>query len=116
MTTHYRAHVSVEKAIEQLPQEQRDMAGAQLKALREQFGLDTYPVEVWIDNDGLIWRQSSTLDFGEGSMTMSLDILEYGVEVSVKEPPASEVFDSDGFFGSSMSGSSSMSGTVTSSP
>lgn len=110
-TTHYRAHVSVEKAIEQLPQDQRDMAGAQLQTFRDQFGLDTYPVEVWIDDDGLIWRQASTLDFGEGSMTMSLDILEYGVTVTVKEPPASEVFDSDGFGGSMSQG-----GSVTSSP
>lgn len=105
MTTHYRAEVSLEKALEHLPQEQRDTAGAQLENFKDQFGLNSMPVEVWIDDEGLLWRQTMDMEFGEGRMTMSFDVLEYDVEVNVEKPPADEVFDGPAY-GASTSGSS----------
>lgn len=96
-TTHYRAEVDLGKALEQLPKEQQDLAGEQLEAFKDQFGVGSMPIDVWIDNDGLIWRESFVMELGEsGRMTMSFDVLEYGVPVEVEEPPAGEVIDAPG--------------------
>lgn len=64
-----------------------DLAGIDLDA--------DVPMEVWIDDQGLVRRtrvQVSTEVFSTGTTT---DILEYGVDVDVTPPPADQTVSID---------------------
>ena len=65
--------------------------------LVDQSGISRVPVEVWIDDDGIVRRMKQT--FGGNSsglqmnMTMTSDLYDFGTDVNVEEPPADEVVD-----------------------
>lgn len=94
-TTRYRATVDFEDVLAGVPDEQREQMQAQL----DQLGgadIDSLPVEVWIDGDGLARRLEMALeDTGAmgapGSVTLTIDLFDYGQPFSVEVPPAEEV-------------------------
>jgi len=89
-THHYRFDVDVEAALEQLPADER----AELEGSFDQLGTTTFPIDLWITEDGLPIRQVMELDLGAlagGTMTMQLDLSDFGVAVDVEPPPAEEV-------------------------
>lgn len=102
-TTHYTAVVDLERAIEQAPQKARATIRQQLELL----GSPTLPVDVWIDDDGLLRRQSFTIDLtkaaasAEGplegadgaSVKTTMELYDFGAPVEVAPPPAGEVTD-----------------------
>jgi hypothetical protein len=110
-TTHYRATMSLAEALEEVPEGER----AKVEAALEQVGeLDdaAVPVDIWIDGDDLPRRMR--LDMGaalgaltgsEGSMTMTLELFDYGEPVDIEVPspdevtPFSEVMGGLGDFG-----------------
>jgi hypothetical protein len=94
-TTRYRATVDVATAIERAPAAQRD----ELAAALQELGADAeaIPVEVWVDGDGLARRL--VMDFGQlvaqamggtGTATMTLELFDYGEDVDIQVPRASE--------------------------
>ena len=88
--THYRATINLSKLASTVPTEQRELLEAQLAQLRE-IGLDSMPIDVWIDEEGRVTRMTSTLvvpDSGEGPATVSLDItlFDFGTTVDIKTP------------------------------
>ncbi len=105
-TTHYLATVNLKQLAEELPSDER-------AELEEQFGntsIDEFPIELWIGDDGLLYRYQMVLDattapedMGEiQSMTMTFDIFDYGAEITVEPPDPSEVTSIDdlgGVFG-----------------
>lgn len=96
-TTHYRLTVELARVAEQVPAEQREQMRAAVQALIEATGLETVPVDAWIDGDGLIRRMD--LDYEDvevapgkkGSMSMSMELYDYGVDVDVSLPPSDQV-------------------------
>ena len=44
------------------------------------------PMEAWIDEEGRPARMTMSIDAGGESMSMTADILEYGVPVDVQAP------------------------------
>lgn len=100
-TTHYKATVDLDKAIENVPEEDR----AEVKKQFDTLGVDTVPTEVWIDEEGLLRRQRSTVDLSkaEGAaagggqapteMMMEIELYDFGAEVDVEPPPADETTD-----------------------
>ncbi len=103
-TTHYRASLDLGKAVDRanVPPALRDAAGA----LLGQFG--DVPVDVWVDAHGLLRRMRMELDLasflrGAGAsgtsgvsgatptVTVSLDLYDFGSPVRVVAPPADEV-------------------------
>ena len=97
-TTHYRATVSFDKMIEQAPAELRPRLEPTVDVLREWVGRDELPIEVWIDDQGRMLRQKQDLEYTGGpaegtSMAMVLEMYDFGVEVDVDVPPASQVTD-----------------------
>jgi hypothetical protein len=96
-TTHYRMTVELAKVAEQVPEEQREEMRAAIQALIEATGLDTVPVEAWIDGDGLIRRMDlgyEDVEVGpgkKGDMSMSMELYDYGVAVDVGPPPSDQV-------------------------
>ena len=51
----------------------------------------SFPMDVWIDDDGLPRRFTMDLTIpGTGSVSMRMDFSDYGRAVDVSAPPASE--------------------------
>lgn len=102
-TTHYRAEVDIDKAIEQslddVPAEAREGVRHSAKRLRELIGAKTIPVGIWIDGEGLTRRMKLEYDMdvpgqsGELHMEMTMEFFDFGVEVDAKPPPAEETVD-----------------------
>jgi hypothetical protein len=99
-TTHYRLDLDLAEALEQAPADQRE----QLEAAFEQLGTSgelgdaEVPVDVWIDGDDLPRRMRmdmgsmfAALGAGEGSMTMTMELFDFGDDVAIEVPAADEV-------------------------
>jgi len=92
-TTHYRGTIDLKKALETVPEGQRE----QIVKLIDEGGLTELPAEAWIDGDGLLRKMALELakipDQEQGSMTMEMELYDYGAEVDVQPPPADQVAD-----------------------
>ena len=90
-TTHYAGVVDLSKLGAKDPELQ-----AQLDKIAQASGVSRVPVEVWIDDQGLVRRLKQTYE-GNGStqpsMTMTMDLYDFGAPVTVTEPPAKDVVD-----------------------
>jgi hypothetical protein len=84
-TTHYSASIDLEKVTDQLPDKLREMLGDATSGM---------PVDVWIDDQGLLKRETSTFTMGPlGSMSMTIDFSDYGIHPQIDLPAESDVFD-----------------------
>ncbi len=86
------------------------------------MGMNPFPVDVWIDDEGLIRRMAlmvsmdmssqtsdEDMDFGGFDLEMTMDFFDYGVDVDVQAPDPSEVTDSPvGYDSFKQSGSGSI--------
>jgi hypothetical protein len=94
-TTHLRVVVDTQRAIEDAPPAARE----QLRTFAEASGMpDEYPMEVWIDDDGLPRRLSTIVEVQDetmGTVTQQtvLELYDFGVNVRVEEPDEDEVVD-----------------------
>jgi len=97
-TTRYRVLVDLEKAAAELPADAREAYEQQVAGL----GATTLPLEVWVGDDGLVYRMA--MDFadlvgqvegdeleGLESGSMVLELFDYGADVEVEVPDPSEV-------------------------
>ena len=100
VTTHFTAVIDIAAARKQIEDRLDDLDAAQAKLLTDGLKavsqMDSLPMEVWIDDDGLLRRMKMKLDMsleGESvSMGMVLNFSDFGVDVSdIKAPPANEV-------------------------
>jgi hypothetical protein len=91
-TTHYTAVVDLRSLGTKYPEMKPS-----IDQLVDQSGISRVPVEVWIDDDGIVRRMKQT--FGGNSsglqmnMTMTSDLYDFGTDVSIKEPSADDVVD-----------------------
>ena len=100
-TTHYKATIEIDKAVEAMPSE----AQAALSKQFETLGLETIPTEIWLDEEGLLRRQKITTDLSKAQgaaaaggqapteAVIDIEFYEFGAEVNVEPPPANEVTD-----------------------
>jgi hypothetical protein len=106
-TTHYHATLDLAKSLDtaSVPPELRDAEKQFLGAIGT--GAPAMPVDVFIDGDGYVRRISLGLDLGSFagllgggrsggtgpafSMTVSLDLFDFGTPVSVQAPPPDQV-------------------------
>ena len=98
-TTHYRAQVDLaEYAKRGLGGTGADTSGM-LNDLFEQSGLASAPVDVWLDESGLVRKLEMTFSAAPPGTTesvdasMSFELFDYGEPVSVNAPPPAEVVD-----------------------
>jgi hypothetical protein len=119
-TTHYSANVNLGELAEQqlakLPEELRDKVGddglsmGQFGQLGQMLGDVEVPTDVWVDDEGRLRKMTMFLDMagvmegagaspseiaevGEIGMLLTMEMYDYGVDVDVEAPPASEVTD-----------------------
>jgi len=98
-TTHYEAKVDLRRFPDVLPDDQREAAEKSVDTLIEQLGGESeLPMEVWIDDDGLIRRQR--FDFAyeaeggrEFSFRYDIELYDFGVKVDVEPPPEEDTAD-----------------------
>lgn len=103
-TTRYKGVIDLDQAVELAPADVRDQVRQSIDQLKEQTGLTELPVEVWVDGDGLPARiqysfegsiaAAATGTDTEGFTTIfTMELYDWGTEVTVEPPPASEVTD-----------------------
>lgn len=99
-TTRYRAVVDQGDEVKRLRDEGHDAAADSLEQVIEiNDGVDTMPVEAWVDRDRTIRRLRMEFPFAMGmaprgsTMLMTMDMYDFGIEPHVSLPPESEVFD-----------------------
>jgi hypothetical protein len=102
-TTHYRARVDLDEAAErgaetgELSDEMREQLQAEIERMKAQTGLETLPVDVWLDEDNLLRRMQMDLSFavkgGQVGLDMTMDFFDFGVDVRVAPPAADETVD-----------------------
>ena len=91
-TTHYRALLDIEKLTDEIKSEVSGEFGDLIERSMDQVSSST--VDVWIDANGLLRRETSNSTMGSlGSFTMTMDFSHYGIRPEIDVPPSSEVFD-----------------------
>ncbi len=102
-TTHYKGVIDLDQVAELAPEATREQIRQSVEQLKEQAGVSELPVEVWVDGDGLpakvqySFAGSIVAPGTEGaedvSTIFSMDLYDWGTDVTVEPPPASEVTD-----------------------
>jgi hypothetical protein len=102
-TTHYRATIDLDEAAErgadigEFSDEMREQLKAEIARMKGQTGLESLPVEVWIDDENLLRRMRMDASFPvegeEVGMEMTMDFFDFGVDVDAAPPTAEETVD-----------------------
>jgi hypothetical protein len=88
-TTHYRATVDVGQLVDNAPANVQEAVRASGMV---RVG-DTLPVDVWVDDAGLMRRLDLKGQLGDvDDVSLRLDLYDFGTEVDVKVPPPSRVY------------------------
>ena len=94
MTTHYATKVNAETIVASSPADQQEAMRKYLRLM----GIDTYPVDIWVDRDGVVRKVKIELEYKLPSreyvkMTLSEEYFDFGVVADIKPPPAKRVLD-----------------------
>ena len=87
-TTHYRGTMDLRKAGEQQGADKE-----QIERLLAQVGQDTLPMDVWIDDDGLVRRMRMSPGADGVDVDVDLELFDYGTDETVEVPPPDQVTD-----------------------
>jgi hypothetical protein len=114
-TTHYHVVVDLRKAAAKSGAAD---AKSSVEKLIRLTGTSTIPVDVWVDKDHLVRRETmkydETIQGQKMTMAMTIDMTKFGVEITAKVPPASETVDGNKLLGAQGGASTSTrSGTIS---
>ncbi|WP_328721264.1 hypothetical protein OHT52_18170 [Streptomyces sp. NBC_00247] len=91
-TTHYTGTVDVAA----LSEKTAGLDAAQLKEFKEQLaktGITKETVDLWVDENDLLIKQTSSADSANGAVNSTSFFSDYGSAVSVAQPPAGDTVD-----------------------
>jgi hypothetical protein len=97
-TTKYQGTFDLSKAAKNAP---TDRARKAIQSIADQLGGTTMPTTVWIDAEGRLRKMTQSIDLSKmkkaagasGTMTVTMELFDFGVDVDVQQPPANEVGD-----------------------
>jgi hypothetical protein len=94
VTTHYSTEVDAETIVEESPEDQQKAMRKYLRLM----GIDTYPVDLWVDRDGVVRKIAVELEYKLPSgeyvkMDLSEEYYDFGIDVAIEPPPAKSVLD-----------------------
>ena len=107
-THHYQATISVADALAAAPESSRGKAHAFIDQLGAEASNVKLPIDVFVDDQGLVRRMQMTFDgdvlkqlasadpkaaTDQGTATFTLDLLDLGKSVDIQLPPADQVGD-----------------------
>src|SRR6266487_5786666 len=92
-TTHYTLNIDLAR----LAKDNKELRET-FDAVRELTGINSYPAEAWIDDQGRIRRMKIDMSFnaptgGAFTMSMTEELYAFGIKVDVRPPAASEGID-----------------------
>ncbi len=92
-TTHYTLKVDLARLAKDNEQLRKT-----LDQVRKLTGIESYPAEAWIDDQGRVRRMKIDMSFnaptgGAFTMSMTEELYAFGIKVNIKPPPASQVLD-----------------------
>ena len=92
VATHYSALIDVGKLTDQLKGEISDeLADLVDRAMQD---VSSARVDVWVDDKGLIRRESQSSSMGSlGTFTMTMNFTDYGIHPNIQVPPPNQVYD-----------------------
>ena len=86
--TRYRATLRVERALEELPERERIIAGETIRQYWTDGAKEGIPLDLAVDADGRLRRVALTIP---DDTPLVLEFYDYGIEVKPTPPPVSEV-------------------------
>jgi hypothetical protein len=98
-TTHYRATIDPLAYEKLVSPEKRPELESLAEQMAAQSGLGAIPVDVWLDGGGLVRKLTMAFSAmqpgtsGSGDVSMTFELYDYGEDVAIDLPPASEVVD-----------------------
>ena len=96
-TTRYSATIDLRKVPDLAPANLRDRVRRTIDQLIEMTGKSTQPMDVWVDEEGLVRRMSFTQALASGGQTTRVksvtEMYDFGTAVEVDVPPANQVSD-----------------------
>jgi hypothetical protein len=98
-TTHYQLNLDLKR----LAKGNKAM-GKSLEQLRDMTDVDSFPAEAWIDKQGNVRKLTIDMSLnaptgGELRMTMTEELYDFGVNVTIQPPPASQTVDMSALLG-----------------
>lgn len=119
--TRYRATLDMGKAIESVPESQREKVGKSLQLL----GRHPVPAEIWIGDDGIMRKMTMRYEIdlskassasgssgigspttGTATVDMTMEMYDFGTVIDVQAPPPDQITDASSMLGA-LGGSSS---------
>jgi hypothetical protein len=100
LTTHY--HLTLD--LKRLAKENKAMSKS-LEQLMDMTDIKSFPAEAWVDNKGNVRKMKIEMSFnaptgGAFTMTMTEELYDFGVNVTIQPPPSSQVVDMSALLGS----------------
>jgi hypothetical protein len=89
-TSHYRATIDPQKALDTIPDKQ---SAAALEQMLATSGLNSIPIDVWVDRAGRVRRESMKFSAAGTSMDMTVSFTRFGVPVDTTPPASDQVLD-----------------------
>jgi hypothetical protein len=93
--THFAAEIDMAAAIEQADEQSGGelLDDAMAEQFLQQYGDQPVPVEIWIDADGLVRRQTMSFEVAGEEASMQIEMFDYGEPVDVQVPDAADTVD-----------------------
>jgi hypothetical protein len=99
LTTHYMLSLDLKR----MAKANKGMSKS-LEQLMDMTDVDSFPAEAWIDDKGNVRKLKIEMSMnaptgGELKMTMTEELYDFGVNVTIQPPPASQVVDMSALLG-----------------
>jgi hypothetical protein len=99
LTTHYMLKLDLKR----LAKENTAMSKS-IQQVLDMTDADSFPAEAWIDNKGNVRKMKIEMSMnaptgGELKMTMTEELYDFGVDVTIQPPPASQTVDMSALLG-----------------
>jgi hypothetical protein len=88
-TKHYTARIQVDKLAERASPDTRPRVQKLVETMRDS-GIEEIPLDVWVDDQGLVRRETMNWHPAGGSIQMKANFFDFGKPVQIEIPPRDE--------------------------
>lgn len=92
-TTEFTAVVDLRRAAARAPAAQRAAAQRSVDTMIRVLGRSTMPVKIWVDDAKRVRREQLSFTIRGHTLSMSMDLFDFGVGHTITPPPAGQVTD-----------------------
>lgn len=92
-TTEFTAVVDLHKVAARAPAAQRAAAQRSVDTMIRILGRSTMPVKIWVDDAKRVRREQLSFTILGQTISMSMDLFDFGVRHTITPPPAGQVTD-----------------------